>query len=98
MSIIRHECTVHDSVNGKPATVVIVLEIDLDRVASDMAYHVLHGTKGTVTRVRGAIVATRKQEPEPNRAPIETLGSVDVVNPRVILESFKRQFGYGKRP
>jgi hypothetical protein len=49
----------HVTVHGAP----FVVTIDLDRVARDMEYHVMHGTRGEVTRARGAIVARRHREP-----------------------------------
>jgi hypothetical protein len=48
------------SETGARRRVVVEITIDLDRVWNDVAYHAVHGKRGTVTRVRGAIVAKRK--------------------------------------
>lgn len=62
MSIYTHTATVHDSIDGKPVTVKVNIEINLDRLVRDVSYHVVRGRRGVVTRARGAIVARRVRQ------------------------------------
>jgi hypothetical protein len=59
VSIISHDVQQVEWIDGKLTRVMIHIEIDLERLASQVAYHVVHGAKHKVTRARGAIVATR---------------------------------------
>lgn len=57
--IYIYRTAVHEWVDGKPVTVPVEVAIDLDRLLNDVAYHIVRGKRGTVTRARGAIVVRR---------------------------------------